>query len=350
MHKTGNIVLFGSGEALASSGQTHEHVARNLGDEPCIAILETPAGFELNSDRVAGRIADYFERRLQNYHPQIEVIPARKKGTAYSPDDARIVAPLLHADWVMLGPGSPTYAVRQLQDSLAWYYTLARFQLGATVMLSSSAVLAASAYTMPVYEIYKVGEDLHWKEGLSFFELLGLPLVVIPHWNNTDGGDELDTSRCYVGRPRFDTLRTMLPPGQTILGIDEHTSLIIDPAAGSCLVKGNGRIVVLRGDERHEFLHGKEFALDVLGAWQQPSPGTAVPESVWQTAVDAQEQKQAARAAADEPSPQVRQLVAERTAAREQEDWQKADALRDEIAELGWQVQDTPDGPQLERL
>lgn len=125
MHKTGNIVLFGSGEALASSGQTHEHVARNLGDEPCIAILETPAGFELNSDRVAGRIADYFERRLQNYHPQIEVIPARKKGTAYSPDDARIVAPLLHADWVMLGPGSPTYAVRQLQDSLAWYYTLA---------------------------------------------------------------------------------------------------------------------------------------------------------------------------------------------------------------------------------
>lgn len=44
----------------------------------------------------------------------------------------------------------------------------------------------------------------------------------------------------------------------------------------------------------------------------------------------------------DVPPPDVRRLVAERTAAREARDWARADALRDEIAALGWEVQDGP--------
>jgi cysteinyl-tRNA synthetase len=47
------------------------------------------------------------------------------------------------------------------------------------------------------------------------------------------------------------------------------------------------------------------------------------------------------------PSDEVRALVEEREAAREGKDWQRSDELRDRIAELGWIVQDGPDGPQL---
>jgi cysteinyl-tRNA synthetase len=41
--------------------------------------------------------------------------------------------------------------------------------------------------------------------------------------------------------------------------------------------------------------------------------------------------------------------VDQRQAAREQEDWATADRLRDRIADLGWQVQDTPEGPALKK-
>lgn len=40
----------------------------------------------------------------------------------------------------------------------------------------------------------------------------------------------------------------------------------------------------------------------------------------------------------------VRRLVDERAAARADRDWSRADALRDRLAELGWEVQDSPSG------
>ena len=55
----GPIVLLGSGETLPSSGKTHEYVARRLPEKPRIVIIETPAGFEPNSDLVAKKIKDF---------------------------------------------------------------------------------------------------------------------------------------------------------------------------------------------------------------------------------------------------------------------------------------------------
>jgi cysteinyl-tRNA synthetase len=40
-------------------------------------------------------------------------------------------------------------------------------------------------------------------------------------------------------------------------------------------------------------------------------------------------------------------LVDQRQKAREDKNWAESDRLRDEIAALGWQVQDTPNGPEL---
>jgi hypothetical protein len=40
----------------------------------------------------------------------------------------------------------------------------------------------------------------------------------------------------------------------------------------------------------------------------------------------------------------VRRLLDERSEARDRRDWQRADALRDELAALGWEAQDTPSG------
>ena len=51
----------------------------------------------------------------------------------------------------------------------------------------------------------------------------------------------------------------------------------------------------------------------------------------------------------EEPGEEVIGLAANRELARREKDWATADRLRDEIAEAGWAVEDTPDGPVLSR-
>ncbi|NOZ04827.1 MAG: cysteinyl-tRNA synthetase [Chloroflexi bacterium] len=208
--RAGLIVLFGSGETSASGRKVCDWLLQQMNDSPQVSVLETPAGFEPNSAQVAGKVAEFFKERLQNYRPRVTVVPARKRNTPFSPNDPDIISPLLQADVIFLGPGSPTYAVRQLQDTLAWHTLIARHRLGTAVILASAATVAAGVYALPVYEIYKVGEDLHWHSGLDILGPYGLSLVFIPHWDNREGGVELDTSHCFMGKERFAHLLSLL--------------------------------------------------------------------------------------------------------------------------------------------
>ncbi|HEX6139821.1 MAG TPA: hypothetical protein VF013_05060, partial [Candidatus Limnocylindria bacterium] len=47
---------------------------------------------------------------------------------------------------------------------------------------------------------------------------------------------------------------------------------------------------------------------------------------------------------ADNPPPEVAELLARRSEARAARDWAQADALRDRIHELGWEPIDSPSG------
>ena len=342
----GIICLLGGGASIPASGKTHEYLAQRLPHKPRVAVLETPAGFELNSDVVAGKLATFMAKRLQNISPQIEVIAARKRGTPFSPDDHDIVAPILAVDEIVLGPGSPTYGARQLNNSLALDYIKARQWQGGILLLSSSATLSFSKYTMPVYEIYKVGEELHWKTGVDYFTDYGLSLTIIPHWNNNDGGRELDTSRCYVGLPRFEPLLEMLPPGQTVLGLDDHTSANLDFRKGVGTVVGANSITITQNGQVKKFYVGEQFALNELGNWHLPEQ-TSLPEEVWQAATAAW-QKRLEEEAVPEPPLEVILLAKERLSARANKDWPRADKLRAAIEDTGWHIKDTTEGYELE--
>ena len=87
---------------------------------------------------VADNVGDFIQHRLQNYKPRIQLIPARKKDSQFSPDDPEIAHPILKSDLIFMGPGSPSYAVRQLENSLTWEYILARHRLGASLAFSSA--------------------------------------------------------------------------------------------------------------------------------------------------------------------------------------------------------------------
>jgi cysteinyl-tRNA synthetase len=53
---------------------------------------------------------------------------------------------------------------------------------------------------------------------------------------------------------------------------------------------------------------------------------------------------------ADEgPDPEAEGLLAARERARADRDFEAADRIRDQLAELGWQVRDTPEGARLVR-
>jgi cysteinyl-tRNA synthetase len=52
-------------------------------------------------------------------------------------------------------------------------------------------------------------------------------------------------------------------------------------------------------------------------------------------------------APAEEAPPDVLELVAARTAAREARDWAEADRLRDEARSRGWEIRDGPEGAEL---
>ena len=341
----GPIALFGSGETAPSGQKIFDFLFKLMPDSPKVSIIETPAGFELNSEEVAANVGSFIEDHLKNYKPNIQLVPARKKGTAFSPDDPDIAQPILESEMIFMGPGSPTYAVRQLENSLTWEYMLARHRQGAGLALSSATTVAISAAALPVYEIYKVGEDLHWNTGLDFFLPYQLPLIFIPHWNNQDGGKNLDTSRCYMGKSRFNKLVKMLPEDQIVIGIDEHTGLIIDFQSECLHVIGLGTVTIIDGDSEKEICTGCSIDLSELGEFNLCDPMEGISEDVWNMSLKIHHNKDLPV----KPSPEIIQLAEKREAAREAKDWDLADRFRNQIGSQGWTIQDNPDGYQLDK-
>jgi len=345
----GRIAFLGSGETSLAGGRIFESLAHAISDTSAkpslrVAVMETTAGFELNSYQVAGRVADFLKTRLQNYKPAIDIIPARKLGTEFSPDNPEVLKPLLSANMIFMGPGSPSYAVRQLNGTLAWDIIRARHRLGATLIFASAATISIGAWALPVYEIYKVGEDVHTKSGLDLFDDYGMNLSFVPHWNNAEGGIDLDTSRCFIGIERFDQWRKLLPAENIIVGLDEHSGIIVDFDKATCEVSGVSSVSVLKQNSMEIYPAGAKFSLSELGQARVPSSiEQGIRPEVWEmvaNAVIAQEE-------VDAPPAEALELLEHRKEARARKDFAESDRLRDAIASLGWTVQDSKEGQKL---
>lgn len=338
----GQIAFLGSGETSLAGGRIFETLARSIHEPLRIALMETPAGFELNSAQVVGKVGDFMQTRLQNYKPVVNVIPARKKNSAYSPDDPEIVKPLLYANIIFMGPGSPTYAIRNLKDTLTWDVIRARHRLGATLIFASAATISIGAHALPVYEIYKVGQDVHMVDGLDLFSDFGLHVSFIPHWNNADGGVDLDTSRCFIGMDRFAEWCNLVPTDNETIGLDEHTGIIMDFETGLCEVSGVSSVSLVRECNPEMYASGSKFPLSELGEFRIPEPiEKDIPAHVWEMCLNAPPLDD------DQPSEHVISLVEQRVLARANKNWAESDKLRDEITALGWTVQDSKDGYKL---
>jgi peptidase E len=366
----GSIVLMGSGELTATMVEVHKQQLAGLGAMPRAVFLDTPAGFQLNADQLSRKAVEYFAAHIS--HP-LSVASFRSAVATAASAAQQAFQELMTADFILIGPGSPTYAVRQWQSSSIPDIIKRRVEAGACLVAASAAALTVGRFTLPVYEIYKVGADPHWIEGIDILGSFGLNLVVIPHWNNAEGGNH-DTRFCFMGEPRLRMLEALLPRESALLGLDEHTACIIDFAAETVCIKGLGSATLRRRGGERLLVKGTTYPLALLrGAGlpepehqpvslQQPaeSPGPAGGNSFWET-VHAFEAAFYAGLERHVPESTVGALLElERIIWQAQEQpeiiSQAREMLRDMIAELGTRMRSTqrsqPDGiaPLVEEL
>jgi cysteinyl-tRNA synthetase len=103
---------------------------------------------------------------------------------------------------------------------------------------------------------------------------------------------------------------------------------------------------VIRDGYEAQFTKSQAFSITQLGDFRVPEPRAGLPQQVFQQALNAQQSLEQS----SQPPAEVLRLVEEREVARQRRAWAQADALRAQIAALGWQVVDTQDGSVLERV
>jgi len=276
------LCVIGSGETAPTMVSVHADLMSRAGSPPAPAVmLDTPYGFQENADEISAKAQAYF--RINVGHP-LEVASLRDRETAEPLALERLHNQLREAQYIFAGPGSPSYALRQWRGSRVPELIAAHLAHGGCVTFASAAATALGRLALPVYEIYKVGEPAHWLEGLDLLRPLGLDFVVIPHYDNTEGGTH-DTRHCYLGERRLLQLERQLPSGLGILGVAEHTAAVIDLDADTLEVRGRGFVAVRRDGVERRFGPGPPIDLELLrrgagGTVHRPSPTVAPPREV----------------------------------------------------------------------
>ncbi len=383
----GTITLMGSGELTDSMAKVHRSLLARAGASPDAVFLDTPAGFELNIDEITARAVEYFKQRF-DVTLQVASFKSRNRATARQVEEALRL--LRRADFIFAGPGSPSYAIRNWRGSAVWDTMVSRLMAGAQLVFASAAAIGIGCHSLPVYEIYKAGDEVDWIDGLDMLGLFGLKLAIIPHWNNAEGGT-FDTRFCYMGEPRLETLESRMPFDVVILGIDEHTACTFDLTAQTCAVAGTGQVTVRYGGSESYYPAGSTFPFAELRAAnlgqtaptaeQEPAPAAPPPE-LQNTTRYLEQLARAMEESGGEPGAQrelidhahetmhelaqgwresdsllpdqntaalIDLLVSTRTRLRAAKQFALADEVRKALTELGIVLEDTPNGTRWEK-
>ena len=377
---TGRITLVGAGELMSAMSSLHRVALQRLGAPARPVFLDTTAGFETNVDAIAEKAVEYYAHHLQC---ELRVARYRTREQTSPAETATAVAAIRDANLIFAGPGSPTFAIRQWRDSPVWEAVLHRFRAGADIFFASAASIALGRYALPVYEIYKAGEDPFWTEGLNLLGELGLDLAVVPHYDDNSGGENYDSRFCYMGAKRFDILQSRLPGDVAILGIDAYTAICFDPNTRQATVSGHGGVTLIGEGGSRRFEAGSSAPFEAFRSAARElvatfEPGTRssgyafsdegrhgdgpmaeLSASISNSASLTENEKVDLLAklqtldessGSSETEDQLVDLVLElRQGLRDAKRFDLADRARDALQESGFEVQDHPDGARWSR-
>jgi hypothetical protein len=261
------LALIGSGETSPTMVTVHRDLLSRLGRRrPQALLLATPYAFQENAASVSARARRYFadsvglEVRVApgtSHNAGPEMAPpmvgktaygagASGRGLGHDGEQSREATDIRSGDWVFAGPGSPSYALAHWRTGPVGAALRERILAGdGLTVLASAAAATAGQFTLPVYEIYKVGGAPRWLAGLDLLGALGLRVAVIPHYDNAEGG-HYDTRYCYLGERRLAVMEGELPADAAVLGVDEHTAMLIDLRTDGIEIRGRGGVTVRR--------------------------------------------------------------------------------------------------------
>jgi hypothetical protein len=259
------LAIMGSGETAPTMVKVHRQLLERMGPGPVPAVLlDTPFGFQENAREIAGRAVTFFRESLQ---APITVTGMATSATGEAGaavfSDEELVTAVRDARYVFAGPGSPSYALRKWQATVVPGLLTEKLLHGGCVVFASAAAVTLGFATVPVYEIYKCGEDPHWLAGLDVTSVAGIRAAVIPHFDNNEGGTH-DTRFCYLGERRLAMMEKGLPDDAFVLGVDEHTACILDLDAGTASVAGRGVLTVRSKGRSATFSSGETVSIEQI--------------------------------------------------------------------------------------
>ena len=257
------LTIMGSGETAPTMVKLHREVFARLGAGQHRAVfLDTPFGFQENAEELCQRTVEYFRQSI-GHELDVARLPRLVGLDTMNLESA--LAQLRRAELLFAGPGSPTYALRQWAGTPVAQILRDRLAQAGAVTFSSAAALTLGVKTVPVYEIYKSGADPFWLDGLDVLSAIDLPVVVIPHYDNAEGGHH-DTRFCYLGARRLAELEAELPEDVFVLGVDEHTGVLFDLEAGTATVWGRGGMTLRRHGASTVVPAGETVSMDFVRA------------------------------------------------------------------------------------
>jgi len=254
------LTIMGSGETAPTMVTTHRMLAAKLPKPARATLLDTPYGFQENAPELATKAVEYFKTSI---NIALDVAGLTQMIGADALAVERGLQLVADAQYVFAGPGSPTYALRQWAGTPLAGLLTKKLRDGGIVTFASAAALTLGRFTLPVYEIYKVGEEPRWLEGLNILGEVGINAALIPHYNNAEGGHH-DTRFCYMGERRLAMLERELPDDVYVLGVDEHTGVVIDIDAQTATVVGKGVLTLRVKGMSTEIASGEVMSIDRL--------------------------------------------------------------------------------------
>ena len=254
----GSIAILGSGETSPNLVSVHRNLINKIDGEVIASLIDTPFGFQENADQLVDKLIEFYDVSL---NLEINLASFRNKKYFKSVEYFEFIKKIQSSNFIFSGPGSPSYATKNWIDTDVPEIFKERLCSGSSLIFASAAASTLGIRTIPVYEIYKVGIDPYWEKGINLLEVFDIDCVVVPHFNNKEGGNH-DTSISYLGAKRMEILQEIQPTN--ILGIDEHTALIIDAKENLFEVEGLGQVTVINQNETQNFKNGEKYSLDDL--------------------------------------------------------------------------------------
>jgi hypothetical protein len=118
----------------------------------------------------------------------------------------------------------------------------------------------------------------------------------------------------------------------------------MDFEKNECMVSGVSSVSLVRECNPEIYAAGRSFPFNELGYFKHPDPlENGISSTAWELVGNV------TRAVDESPDSDLLSLLDARQKARTGQDWAASDRLREEIAERGWVVTDTPQGQVVKR-